>query len=75
MTQKKGRKKKLNTVYFYQLYQNFQDNLATAVFLEDKNILTVPKQILKVKEFYIPQVIWFVMQELFYLKHHKYNTS
>lgn len=68
--------KKIKYCFICQLYQNnFQDNLATAVFLEDKNILTVPKQMLKVKEFYITQVIWLLIQELFYLKHHKYNTS
>lgn len=47
-----------NIIHFYELYQNnFQDNLAIAVLLEDRNILTGPKQMLAVKEFYVPQVI------------------
>lgn len=53
----------------------FRINTVITVFPEDRNILTVPKQMLKVKEFYIPQVIWYLIQEPFYLKHLKYNTS
>lgn len=53
----------------------FRINTVITVSLEDRNILTLPKQMIKVKEFYIPQVIWYLIQELFYLKHPKYNTS
>lgn len=71
-TYKKGRKiKKKTTINFSELRQNnFDDSPAIAVFQEDRNILSVPKQMLKVKEFYIPRVICCLIQELFYLKHH-----